>query len=106
MFVSSEVWQQLHSDCRDWRERYDALFEKYHQLKAAGASDTPPPVSPLVKRKPDKVAEVISDVAGYNAQLRRQLGVYARQAKQAGDSDDDIAHKLLNWDDDDQGIPE
>lgn len=90
------------------QRRYDLLLEHYHDLRAQGASaPTPQSIAPLEKKKADRVSEVIADVAGTNAALRRQLGVYARRARAEQVDDDEIVKTLLHWpDDDDHGAPE
>jgi hypothetical protein len=62
--------------------------------------------APLTARKPDRVLEVIADVAGSNHALRKQLGSYARGQRADGVSEDDIVRGLLHWGDDDQGVAE
>lgn len=64
------------------------------------------PVTPLPKRQRDPVLEAIGDVAGSNATLRKHLGVWSRQQRADKVPDDEIVHELLNWPDDDRGVPE
>ena len=107
MWVDRESWQHIRNECQAWSARYDDLLSKYHELKAVGyQAEAPTPIKALPKRSADPVAEVIADVAGSNHALRRQLGAFARAQKRDGMTDEDITHKLLNWDDDDQGISE
>lgn len=88
------------------RARFDALLEKYHALKLAGAGEPVTAPTPLERTKPSAVDEVIGSVAGSNSRLRKQLKDYVVQQRFAGSDDKEIAHALLNWDEDDAGMPE
>lgn len=83
------------------RQRYDALLEHYHALKAAGAEPANIQRAPLEKKPTDRVMEVIADIAGSNATLRKQLGAYARRERANKTDDDEIVNTLLHWTDED-----
>lgn len=87
-------------------ERYDTLLEKYHALKLAGAGEPALAPQPLERTKATAVDEVIGSVAGSNSRLRKQLRDFAVQQRFAGAKEDEIAHAMLNWDEDDAGMPE
>ena len=86
--------------------RYDALLEKYHALKLAGAAEPAPAPAPLPRTKATAVDEVIGAVAGSNSRLRKQLKDFAVAQRFAGSDEQEIAHALLNWQEDDAGVPE
>lgn len=86
--------------------QYAALLDKYHQLKLSGFAPLAEVRPALVQRPPDRVTEVITDVAGNNAALRRQLGAFARAQRLAREDEDDIVHDILHWGEDDGGTAE
>lgn len=96
------AWKLVAQGQAMWQD----LFAKYHALKMAGGTEPAPAPKALERKKEDPVAEVIADVAGNNAALRRQLGAYARAEKRKGTPVEDITHALLNWEPDEDGTAE
>lgn len=88
------------------RRRYDALLEKYHALKLAGASTPAPAPAPLPRTPANPLDEVIGTVAGTNSRLRKQLKDFAAIQRFQGADEQEITHMLLNWSEDDAGVPE
>lgn len=113
MFVSQAAFNRISALLYDAerraeqeRRRFDALLEKYHALKLAGAGESAPATKPLQRSAPDPVAEVIADRAGPNPRLRTQLTLFAASERRNGVPDLEIAKQILHWQDDTSGVPE
>ena len=105
MFVTRAVYEDAIRQRDAALARYDALLEKYHALRLAGQAVPEPAPAPLPERERDPIADVIGVVAGSNATLRRQLVAHARRKRAEGEDETDIVHGLLNWEEDDSGVP-
>jgi dihydrodipicolinate synthase/N-acetylneuraminate lyase len=86
------------------RSRYDALLEKYHALKLQGGGEAVVR-APLPAASPDEVAQAIALKAGTDPALRRHLEQYAKAQRLKRTADSDIVDSILNWLDDDEGVP-
>lgn len=113
MFVSSRAHERVcalleQSIAQHTRtlELYNALARQYGTLVMRGAVVHEPPPAPLERRAPDRVMEVLADVAGSNAALRRQLLSFVKRRRADGDDDDAIIQALFHWSGDDEGTPE
>lgn len=86
-------------------ERFDALLEKYHALKLAGASVPEPKAEPQPPKEPDPVTSAIIARAGKSQALRKHYYEFVNEQRKEGVPDDEIAHAILTGVDDDAGVP-
>ena len=103
--ISAAEERDLRDELARLRALNDSLFQTVLSLKATGAV-VEREVTPLARREPDRVTEVVADVAGNNGALRRALNTFARNARRDGLDEDEIVQKLLHWGTDDEGTPE
>lgn len=84
----------------EMRKQYDALLDKYHALRAAGANPTSHalPPAPRPAKPADEAIESVVERFGGNAKLRRRLQKYVNLERQKPDADEErIAENVLHW---------
>lgn len=115
-WVSRGLLEAKQAECQGYvatleveRARYDALMDKYDALVRLMQPAEKPTLKP---RKADPVLQAISDRAGNNGPLRRQLAKYAMDQRRKQVPDDDIVAVIAgpwhNEDDDEDesaGVP-
>jgi hypothetical protein len=95
------------SRAEKWEARYDAILGKYEALFADmlamrrdGFVSTPKPLPvPAVKASPSD--EAITMRAGTDGRLRQHLTNWRNVARQNGAKDEELAERILRWDDPD-----
>lgn len=80
-------------------QRYDDLLEKYHELRASGASPAPKglPREEEPHSPSDIAIEEVVERFGGNVRLRRKLLQYRADATRNGTDDEDIATAIRHW---------
>lgn len=111
-WVSREMYELAIGDCnakyeslRQSERRYDALLDKYHALRSAGASLPEPKSEPLPAKEPDIVTQAIIAKSRGNPALRKHYADYVREQRAMNVSDEDIAAGIIQGDNDDGGVP-
>lgn len=101
------AYEDLRKDAAAERARHDALLEKYHALRAAGASPPPPALTPAPRpsQPSDLAIEEVVERFGGSARLRRRLQKEQGKMRAGGDDEATIAHAIKHWRDpeDDEG---
>lgn len=99
-------WSRLCSDMNarevETSRRYDALLEKYHALKVAGAAAPPAPAQP---REVDAVTQAIIAMSRGRPLLYQHYATYVTKARALGVDDETIAKAIIEGEPDDQGVP-
>lgn len=85
-------------------DRYDALLDKYHELRLAGAFVPGPAPAPAAKPAPDPVTQAIILKAGSSRQLRKHYADFVTEQRTAGVSDEEIAQAIIQGVTDDEGV--
>ncbi len=86
------------------RTDFNALLEKYHELRTAGAVIPAQGLKPEVmpSSPSDRAIEQVVERFGGNPRLRRKLQQFQADARRRDADEGEIADNILNWRDPDQ----
>ena len=93
-------WRCEQSDRQRVEAKYEALIEKYHALKMAGASVPEPKIVLNPSRNLTEAEQAIEDVVskfGGSVRLRRRLAKYRADMLGSDGTEDEIAHAIRHW---------
>lgn len=94
--MDNASWWAMRDELAVERHRYDDLLGKYHEL-ANPASATPPPAPQAPHQERSLTAEIIRQQAKGDPRLAAYLKGFAKQLKDDGKDDEEIAMELTQW---------
>lgn len=104
------MYNEANDARRDWAKRYDALLEKYHALKLAGASIPEPPVQRERKSMDELDRRLIQASAGKSrpvqAAMHKQLAEDRKAIELGLLTEGDVMRRIEQGFTPDDGIPE
>lgn len=92
-------------EAREQRARYDALLDKYHALRVAGANPAAPAPEPQAKAAPDPVTQAMIARGAGNRALMKHYAQYVTEERAKGTTEATIAANILAGETMEDGVP-